>query len=470
MSDPLKKVLLGDEMFEKEMEKLIRVIRHGGAGSYKGRYQFTYPELREIARDGDFFDYFDIGDIITTSKETGVSVVASNNSLSVSIAEETFLNWLTENVQGVAQRDYELVSDGYEWQLDGEPVVLSNLGVTCTGTPNADDKIVIHEAASVIYWRVSHRLSDDHPILVSVFPNITGVQFCAAQKLQIFPSGLSAGTLKFTLSKGSYGGGTGADGSFVVTITQAIPAGGSCRLDGWGYWKSTYSKAQFINDAKFITYDASGAQIESVSISEYSSQSVDTDLGVYSTRKDQYSSAELAYKNGMEQQGAGYNEYEGSAIDQWANSDKTANNWFEPRAFDNKPNFTNVAGFLHGLDEEFIESVRLADVYTKGETVWENRDAKTLKRKFYLLSNKQVGFTDYADEGDYLDYYKQFGAATNSARADRIVKTSGGSAQYWWTRTAYRGLACREYRVNPDGSYYYIHAYSCYAVVLACEL
>ena len=174
MSDPLKKVLLGDEMFEKEMEKLIRVIRHGGAGSYKGRYQFTYPELREIAKDGDFFDYFDIGDIITTSKETGVSVVASNNSLSVSIAEETFLNWLTENVQGVAQRDYELVSDGYEWQLDGEPVVLSNLGVTCNGTPNADDKIVIHEAASVIYWRVSHRLSDDHPILVSVFPNITG--------------------------------------------------------------------------------------------------------------------------------------------------------------------------------------------------------------------------------------------------------------------------------------------------------
>ena len=471
MSDPLDKVLLGDEAFVTEMEKLIRVIRHGGAGNYKGKHQFTYPELKEIANDGDFFDYFEIGDILTPSRETGVSVVASNNSLTVTINEETFLNWIVDNVQTVAKRDYELTYDGSEWHLGEDPMVLSTMGITCTGTPNENDKIVVHENADVVYFRVVSKLSDGHAQLFSVFPVLTGAQFCAGQKLHIFSSGLAAGTYKFTLSKGSYGGGTGADGSYVFTSTVAIPNGGFLRLDGWGYWKSTYSSAQFLTDTKVKTYDASGNVLETITPVAYSSQSVDADLGVYSARKDQYSSAELAYKNGMEQQGAGSNEYIGSAVDQWLNSDKKANEWFEPRTFDMKPNFANIAGFLHGLDEEFIECVRKADVVSKGETVWENRNAQTLKRKFYLLSEKEIGFNIYGDEGEKMnDYYKQFGNATNDAVSWRIIKTQAGSAQYVWTRSASRGYACFVYDVYPTGADYGHDALYSIAVVPACEI
>ena len=471
MSSPLDKVLLGDEAFVTEMEKLIRVIRHGGAGHYKGRNQFTYPELKEIANDGDFFDYFEIGDIITPSRETGVNVVASNNSLTVTISEETFLNWIVDNVQTVAKRDYELIYDGSEWHLGEEPIVLSNMGVSCSGTPNEEDKIIIHENADVVYFRVVSKLSDGHAQLFSVFPVLTGAQFCAGQKLHIFENGLAAGTHKFTLSKGSYGGGTGADGSYVFTSTQAIPNGGSLRLDGWGYWKSSYSSAQFITDTRVKTYDASGNVIETLTISAFSSQSVDSDLGVYSTRKDQYTSAELAYKNSMEAQGGGSNEYIGSAVDQWLNSKGTANNWFEPRKFDLKPNFANIAGFLHGLDDEFIECVRKADVYTKGETVYENRAAETIKRKFYLLSEKEIGFTVYGDEGEkMIDYYKEFGNATNNAVDWRIIKTQAGSAQYVWTRSAYRGIATNVYVVHPSGAYYNSIAIGSFAVVPACEI
>ena len=55
MPDPLDKIFVGEELFDEKMEKLIRVLRHGGAGNYKGKNQFTYPELKEIANDGDFF-------------------------------------------------------------------------------------------------------------------------------------------------------------------------------------------------------------------------------------------------------------------------------------------------------------------------------------------------------------------------------------------------------------------------------
>lgn len=471
MSDPIKKALLGDEAFTTEMEKLIRVLRHGGAGNYKGKNQFTYPELKEIANDGDFFDYFEIGDIITPSRETGVSIVSSNNSLSVSINEETFLAWLTDNVQGVAKRDYELTFDGAEWHLGEEPIVLSNMGIACSGTPSTDDKIVVHENADAVYFRVVSKLSDGHAQLFSVFPVLTSVQFCTGQKLHIFSSGLAAGTYKFTLSKGSYGGSTGADGSYVFTIAQAIPAGGSLRLDGWGYWKSAYSIAAFINDTSVKTYDASGTQIESVKPVAFNSQSIDADLGVYSARPDQYTSAELAYKNSMEAQGGGSNEYIGCAIDQWLNSKAAAGNWFEPRKFDLKPNFTNVAGFLHGLDDEFVECVRKANVLVKGETVFNNRDAETIKRKFYLLSEKEIGFSVYGDEGEkMIDYYKEFGNATNDAVAWRIIKTQGGSAQYVWTRSAIRGSAHIVYAVYPTGACYNFNANSRHAVVPACEI
>ena len=471
MSNVLDKILLGDEAFTTEMEKLIRVIRHGSAGTFKGKNQFTYPELKEIANDGDFFDYFEIGDIITPSRETGVSVVASNNSLSVSISEETFLTWLTDNVQGVAKRDYELIYDGSEWHLGEDPVVLSNLGVTCTGTPAEDDKIVIHENADVVYFRVVSKLSDGHAQLFSVYPVLTGAQFCAGQKLHIFSSGLSAGTYKFSLLKGSYGGSTGADGSYVFTSTVAIPAGGWLRLDGWGYWKSTYSSAQFLTDTKVKTYDASGNVLETITPVAYSSQSVDEDLGNYSARKDQYSSAETAYKNSMEAQGGGSNEYIGSAVDQWLNTAGLANNWFQPRTFDMKPNFANINGFLHGMDEEFLECIRTANVVTKGETVYENRASATIKRKFYLLSEKEIGFTIYGDEGEkMIDYYSQFGSATNNAVDWRIIKTQGGSAQYVWTRSAVRGHADYVYNVLPTGAYNYSHAYYSSAVVPACEI
>lgn len=471
MPDPLDKIFVGEELFDKKMEKLIRVLRHGGAGNYKGKNQFTYPELKEIANDGDFFDYFEIGDILTPSRETGVSVVASNNSLSVSINENTFLTWLTDNVQGVALRDYELVYDGSEWKLHDEEIVLSTMGITCTGTPAVDDKIVVHEAADVIYFRVVSKLSDNHAQLFSVFPVLTGAQFCAGQKLHIFSEGLAAGTYKFTLSKGSYGASTGADGAYIFTITQPIPAGGSLRLDGWGYWKSAYSVAAFINDTNVKTYDASGTQIQSVKPVAFDGQAVDADLGKYSSRTSEYTSAELEYKNSMEAQGGGSNEYIDSAVDQWLNSDKGANEWFEPRKFDLKPNFANVAGFLHGLDEEFLECVRKADVVTKGETVYNNRASATIKRKFYLLSEKEIGFTIYGDEGQkMIDYYTQFGSATNNAVSWRIIKTKAGSAQYVWTRSANRGSARYVYYVNPTGACYNYDADYSYAVVPACEI
>ena len=465
--------LIDKDTYIAQTNKIVRVLRHNGAGTFRGKHQFTYPELKEIANDGDFFDYFSIGDILTPSKETGVTVVSSNAGLTVTISEDTFLTWVTDHAEGVAQRDYELIYDGLEWHLGEDPIVLSTMGVSISsGTPVAEDKIVIHEAASVVYFRVAHRKADGHAILVSVFCNLTNAQFCAAQKLHVFANGLAAGTYKFTLDHGSYGGSTGADGSYVFTITQAIPAGGWLRINSWGFWKSTYSVAQFLNDARIKTYNASGTEIETVAPAAFDSQVFTEDLGKYSARKAYYTEAELAYKNGMEQQGAGYNEYIDSAIDQWANSSAKKAQWFTPRnVFDVKPNFADSAdGFMHGLDDEFIECLRLADRTTIGETVWNNRGSKTIKRKFFLLTNKEVGFTSYADEGEYLDWFAQFGVASNGERADRIFKTTGGSAQYVWTATALRDYACREYVVQPTGSCNIGTANNAIAVVLACEI
>ena len=69
-----------------------------------------------------------------------------------------------------------------------------------------------------------------------------------------------------------------------------------------------------------------------------------------------------------------------------------------------------------------------------------------------------------------IDYYQEFGSATNNAVAWRIIKTAAGSAQYVWTRSASRGSALDVCRVNPTGAYGIDNAGNSYAVVPACEI
>ena len=73
--------------------------------------------------------------------------------------------------------------------------------------------------------------------------------FCAPQLMYWSENGLPAGTYKLTLDHAQYGGGTLYDGTYMFTLTKAIPADGGFRhTKPVGGWQSSYEKADILGN------------------------------------------------------------------------------------------------------------------------------------------------------------------------------------------------------------------------------
>ena len=126
----------------------------------------------------------------------------------------------------------------------------------------------------------------------------------------------------------------------------------------------------------------------------------------------------------------------------------------------------NVAGFLNDLDPEFLAIVGLATKDVKEDEVWDKGGMKTFADKFFLLSNKEIRFTAYADEGvDYPYWTRLIPVATNDANDNRIKSNT-----YWWTRTCYRSYGHSQYGAVPTGACDYYGAGGTLGVVPACVI
>lgn len=466
--------LVSEETFSEKMDNLALALATIGAGTGSANIT-SYKQIQQIVRMGLAPKFFSIGDQIVVERETGMTITSSNSSLSVAINEDTFLEKLGE----AHTKDYEFIYDGFEWHLEdgtaeGEPVVLSTYGITCTGTPAQDNKIVVHETAAQIVFDIV-AFDKDTPAdsqfthsmtLMSHYVTTTSFQFDAVELLHYCKTAMSAGTYNFTLIHGQYGGGTDNDGTYYFTTTKEIPIGGGWRIDGWGGWESSLN----VLNKKISTYDASGNVLESGLI--ITSGTSGTSLGNYSARSADYTADELTYKNSIEKQGAGNNNYGRSAVRQYLNSEGIAGNWWRKQTvFDLANNYKAQAGFLHGLDKSFISSLGKVKVQCKTDSVFDgNATEYFCEDKFFIPSENQVRFSVYGDEKpDYPYWESLIPSKNNSANDFRIKYTKGGtSPQYWWTRSTYRGYGNRIYIVGITGAYSHNGAIDVNGLVPAC--
>ena len=303
-----------------------------------------------------------------------------------------------------------------------------------------------------------------HSMTLQAHNTVENIMFDQAELLHYVKDNvLPAGTYKFTLLHGQYGGGTANDGTYQFTTTKDIPVGGGFRINAWGYYETSYN----VLAKKIITYDANGDALESdITITAYGGGAA-TDLGTYSTRSADLTAEELTYKNSIEKQGGGSNNYLNSGVRQWLNSDAAANAWWSKKTvFQRKNGSAGTAGFLNGLDPEFLAIVGLATKDVKEDEVWDKGGMKTFADKFFLLSNKEIRFTTYADEGvDYPYWTRLIPVATNDANNNRIKSNT-----YWWTRSCHRSHGYFQYVAIPTGAYSYNNAYNTYGVVPACVI
>ena len=469
MTTELTKPIVLNETFVDKMDNvslLLAEISNNIADNNGSLIVDSPKTLQRLVRMGAIAKALHPSDQIVIERETNMTINSNNEGLTVSVTATTFIEMVGEAHSGV----YEFIFDGLNWTLHGNEVELTQYGISCSGTPSADDIIAVHETASQLVFDVLGIDQDTpsdpnltHTLALQMHDCMLSLQFDAPEALMVFPEGLAAGQYYITGDHSTYGESTTEDGNFSFTITNAIPPGGFLRHSTMGAWRSSYNKS-YVVGGSFITYGADYSTLETVATVEGQNG---TYLGTVTARTPSYRAAgavSVDNINATERNAYGRNYWKESAARQMLNSDKAAGSvWSPQNRFDFPPSWkATQEGFLRGLDPELVSVIGRVKKRT-GLNVWE----RTLKSANYEDTDELVWLPSFSevyfgkntygaqvDEGGPYSFYKDYsdlGSAGTGADTNRI-KLRSGSAQYWWLRSPAPSSASGVYYVQPTGA------------------
>lgn len=285
-------------------------------------------------------------------------------------------------------------------------------------------------------------------------------------------SALAAGTYNFTLYKSSNGGQTYEDGTYQFATTKPIPAGGGWTHNKVGTWYANAAdyKPENITNGTVTTYDAAGTVLESGLA--VTAGSGGTALGTASNAKADCVNT-IGTFNSVMRRAYGSNNWAESAARQWLNSSAAANSWWQRQTiFDMVPSYANKAGFLAGLDPDFVDALGAVDITTARNTIYEMGDtlggSYTTRDKLFLPSMTEIGLgsNNSVAEGSVLPLYD--GATqTDRIKYDQAAQTT---ARYWWLRSPNPWNAGYVRIVYPSGALDVNGAAGGYGLAAACVI
>ena len=286
------------------------------------------------------------------------------------------------------------------------------------------------------------------------------MQFGARQAFYATDEGLPAGTYNILISSQIwYPADQGKYAQF--TLTQALPAGGQMVF--------THSQNVTMFGATFSTYSGSTSTspIESPTISEGSDG---INLGTLTT-------SEQININSSHRAFFGSNNYKNSAIRQWLNSDKQAGSVWQPMTkFDRPPTWAStVNGFMYGLDEDFVKSIKKTHIKAARNTLFEGGGYDEMDDYFFLLSKPQVyGGATVAgvDEGNVYSYFENYSSLNTAGTGGdkNRIKTRNGNAQAWWLRSPGVTNGYGNYFLLATGSIINNGVADAYGIAAACTI
>lgn len=446
--------LIDKKTYEEKMDNLTMAIL-GISASQGGEVAIkNWLQVQQIVRMGLAPKFFSIGDILYVEKESAISITCSNSSVSVSINADTFIGVVGET----GNIDYEFTYDGVEWHLNDTPVALSTYGISISGTPVVDDKIVVHETADDIAMVVVGfdqetpvDTTREHSMSLLMLNTFTGVVFSATQALFQFPDGLAAGSYAFSIDA-SYDSAYGGGSTLYFTLTQAIPAGGQIYFP-WGY-------QQQASATKITTYasaSATSALESNVSVSTTEIAGA-TNLGTIANSTIQsVTVGGVSVKiNNVARARYGNNNWKESAIRQWCNSSaKKGSVWTPQNIFDRAPSWASTLdGFMHGLDSHLVSAIGKVKKTTLLNNVTDGGGNVQTEETCWLMSMGEMGVSGFSAEGSQYDYYKKLlgGLISDWSTHSELIKTNkAGNPQYWWLRSPYTGSSGHARLVYTSG-------------------
>ena len=445
----------------------------------------SYGDVLSIVRMGLAPSVFSIGDVIEVGRETAVQASLGEHTgiTAVSVVEETFVAAMDE----AGEKEYEIIFDGSAWKYEGTPMILADYGLSVTGTPAEGDTIIVVETASTIKMVVMdfiengqttigniklHDKTKQYGMILQSEKTLYGLQFDAPEAFYYAAEGLSAGTYNITLGDNydtSYGGGA----TYQFTLTQAVPAGGQITLD-WPYQKTPLQGA----GVKTWASNAATTPIETVIPSVGDDG---TSLGTLLIAVQDASGL-----NSIHRMRYGSNRWSTGAMRQHLNSSKVAGSvWTPQTVWDRAPSWvSSTAGFMHGLDPEFVKICGDVELLTALSTAAGDASSaegsagtgfETTVDKFFLPSRPEVfgGGDNASDKGNAWEYYSANsdvpGGSSNSGNDTNRIKTNAaGSAQYWWLRSPHVGYGYYVRYIHPAGYVGYNNATNSLGVAPAC--
>lgn len=300
--------------------------------------------------------------------------------------------------------------------------------------------------------------SGHNMILIDVYAIYTK-QFDARQALLYFPEAVEGNVTMNFLVKGAYYSDDNNKYIQFISPADGITAGSQLVLS------NSYNATMIGTNAKLYTgfSDTTGVN---VALSQGNS-------GTYIGQTDGTAAGTIEL-NHVHRAVLGSNNYGESAIDQWINSDAAANAWQTQRTHFQRPAaYANFAGYMNGMDPDFLNVLAETDVICRSNNVFEldgklNKLYTITNRKFFLASRVELGYgaENNLYEGRVFELYATATDA-NKIKYDISNKTT---ARIWWLRSPYPSYASYARLVYASGSLGYSHASHGYGAVSACVI
>lgn len=266
-----------------------------------------------------------------------------------------------------------------------------------------------------------------HSMTLQLHDCYNNFQVDASEAMYYCAEELPAGTYYFTIHNydATYGGNT----SYYFTLANAVPAGGQIDFR-WGYNVQA-------STCKISTYEnaTSTTAIETVAVTEGTEG---TFLGTTDGKSENMNHAHrMRY---------GSNRWGQSSIKQWLNTEAEGNAWWTPtNIFDRPPSGRATAGFLNGMDADFISVLGKVNKRTALNTVTDGGGYEDSEELMFLISRSEVygGLENSVNEGNPYPYYKDFSDLTSAGTGtdSNRIKYLSGAARYWWLRSPNPGYA-----------------------------
>ncbi len=430
----------------ERVAEAVEAIAINGSGS--ASFAQNWKAVQNLVRAGLGPKAYPVGSQFVVNKETSLSAALGVHTgiTAVSVTEETFLAAIGNVGTGIHEFKY----DGAAWIYNSEAVSLAAYGLSVTGTAAAGDEIVVTEAfTKILFDVVQHKTVDGQHRMVLLMHDVWyNRPFDAGEALIAVPEALAAGDYHFTY----------ADTAYQFTLASDVPAGSQMTI--------TYPSSGSDLTGQTVRVYADGKTTTAAQTATISAGSGGTDLGI-----EQDANTETGHINHMSRMRYGSNNYKESAIRQWLNSGAAANNWWvQQHALDRAVGYINEAGFLHGMDADFLAVVQPTVVKCGTNNTWElygwtKNTGYTVTDKFYLASRPEVGLgAESMDQGSVWDYFN------NAANVDRIKRDFGSTARVWWLRSPYPSYASNVRYVHSDGSLNGYSASDGHSAAAACEI